>query len=286
MGALIFWKNNMSWISKSDRLLLKSDGYMVMKNVVPDALIKKACQEVASTVGADLNVPSSWYKGHMQNNGLVPVCHLQSIWDIRQHYNVYSAFSELFYGEKELYVDFNRCCFRPPYNKKYPTLSLGEIHWDIDPRKGSDGWIQGIVLLTDISQNTGGFQCIPSVYQNVESWLAKNAGGDNFDHFNPGLNEHPTLQLNAKAGDIIIWSTLLPHGPARNLSCNPRIAAFMTLTPNPKMAFEEKEERKYLIEAKRAPECWRGLPAQLDPEPGNEIYLNWLGRRVAGISQW
>ena len=138
----------MNWISNEDRLSFKNKGFMIINNVVPNHLIKPACKEIASYVGADLTQPSTWYKGHTDNDGLVPVCHLQSIWNIRQSAKVYAAFSEFFYGEKELYVDFNRCCFRPPCHKDYPKISLGEIHWDIDPRKGCDGWIQGIVLLS------------------------------------------------------------------------------------------------------------------------------------------
>ncbi len=276
----------MIWICENDRELFQSEGYMLIRNVVPEHLIQPACIEIARAVGANLRRRRSWYKGEPQNDGLVPYHHLQSVWNIRQDPDVYAAFSEFWGGETRLYTDINRSCFRPPCHRKFPELSRGEIHWDIDPRKGSDGWIQGIVLLTDIKQDNGGFQCIPDVYKNIDKWLAENASHDSFDHFYPGLNDHPAIiQLEGKAGDILIWSTLLPHGPARNLAKIPRIATFLTLTPN-KNSHEIKEEMTTLIAAKRAPEKWRGLPGQLDPEPGEPVYLTTLGKKLTAQVEW
>lgn len=276
----------MNWISEQDRNTFKTDGYMVIKNVVPDDLINPACEEIAAFLSADLSDSSTWYKGAPENDGLVPSHHLQTVWDIRQNPNVYDAFSEFFGGERKLYVDINRSCFRPPSKPEYPGLSQGEIHWDIDPRNGSEGWIQGIVLLTDIKRNSGGFQCIPEIYRNINKWLLKNAINEDFDHFYPGLNNHPDIvQINANAGDIIVWSTLLPHGPALNSSFEPRIASFMTLTPN-KNFDAIASETKELVMTRRAPKKWRGLPQQLDPEPGKPVILTELGEKLTGFAEW
>lgn len=271
-------------ITKKDRKKFKSEGYMIIKNVVPSLLIQPACIEIAESIQANLSDKTTWYYGDSQNDGIVPVHHLQSIWDIRQDKQVYAAFSEFWNGETELYVDINRVCFRPPCCDQHPLISRGEIHWDIDPRLGSEGWIQGIVLLTDIQKDTGGFQCIPEIYKTIKEWLKENAQQRDFDHFNPGLNSYPALQLEGKAGDIILWSTLLPHGPAINLSNQPRIAAFITLAPNKK--FSQQSEYRSLIKQKRAPKGWRNLPGQKDPETGKKIILTTLGKRITGLLPW
>ncbi len=275
----------MPWISKADRAHFKKYGYLVVKNVVPKHLIQPAREEIATTVNARLDDPTSWYQGDLRNDGIVPVHHLQSLWNIRQDPQVFAMFAEFWGQDSHLYTDFNRCCFRPPNHDDYPELSLGEIHWDIDPRRGSEGWIQGIVLLTDIKPNTGGFQCIPEIYQDIDEWIRVNAMSEDFNHFQPGLDTHPTLQLSGQAGDVILWSTLLPHGPAVNLSNEVRIAAFVTITPDNK--FEQKRAtRKRWILAKRAPAKWRGLPQQQDPEPGPTVKLTELGKKLAGINPW
>lgn len=117
--------------------------------------------------------------------------------------------------------DINRCIFRPPVHPRFPTISHGSIHWDTDPR--GPGSLQAVVLLTDVGRDGGGFQCLPEVYQNLDAWLERYAGRDEFDFFNPGLNHWKTTQIEGKAGDVILWSTKLPHGTASNLSNRPEL---------------------------------------------------------------
>lgn len=275
----------MPWISAADRAHFKKYGYLVVKNVVPPHLLQPACEEIAAAVQADLNDPSTWYQGDVRNDGIVPVHHLQSLWNIRQNPQVFSMFAEFWGQDTHLYTDINRCCFRPPVHDDYPAFSLGEIHFDIDPRKGSEGWIQGIVLLTDIAPHTGGFQCIPEIYQDIDEWVRQHAMSVKFNHFQPGLEAHPTVQISGRAGDVILWSTLLPHGPAINLSDQVRIAAFLTITPDKKIE-QKRLAMQNWVKHKRAPDKWRGLPQQQDPEPGPPVALTELGEKLAGIRSW
>ena len=82
--------------------------------------------------------------------------------------------------------------------------------------------MQAVVLLTDVGRDGGGYQCLPEIYQNLEAWLDRNARRRDFDFFNPRLNKYETTQIEGKAGDVIVWSTRLPHGTATNLSNRPR----------------------------------------------------------------
>jgi ectoine hydroxylase-related dioxygenase (phytanoyl-CoA dioxygenase family) len=106
----------------------------------------------------------------------------------------------------------------------WPELSRGDIHWDTHPRVEDGGTLQCVALLTDVERNGGGSQCVPGIFQDLDAWLDQNARGCDFDFINPGLN-CPTTQIEGKAGDVILWSTKLPHGGAANLSERPRIAA-------------------------------------------------------------
>jgi hypothetical protein len=182
-------------------------------------------------------------------------------------------------------VDINRCCFRPPCHLDWPTLSLGEIHWDTDPRTGGEGSLQGIVLLTDVGRDAGGFQCLPDIYQNLETWLAEHAQREDFNFFRPGLNDRKTLQIEGKAGDLILWSTRLPHGPAPNHSTKPRIAAFVSMGPSLDSP-ELRAQMKEWWSNKQAPVYWRGLPGQLEIEPGPPAKLTKLGMKLIGMSSW
>jgi hypothetical protein len=257
---------------------------MVVRNVVPATLIRNAVRDIAAFVRADLTDNATWYGGPPELDGIVPMHHAQSLWDIRQCPNLYQVFKE-FFGDPRLLVDINRCIFRPPIRPDFPDAGCGTIHWDTDPRAPGPGSLQAVVLLTDVRRNGGGFQCIPDVYRNLEAWLERNAARDDFDFFNPELKQWETTQVAGKAGDVILWSTRLPHGSAINLSRRPRIAAFVSMQP----AGDDPEIRESMRTwwlTKRAPDYWRGLPGQLDPEPGPPAELSELGRKLIGVTPW
>ncbi len=257
---------------------------MVVRNVVPRCIAENAVREIAAFLGADLADSTTWYGGAPELDGIVPLHHAQSLWEIRQCPTLYEVFSE-FFGSPRLMVDINRCIFRPPVHPDHPTVSWGTIHWDTDPRAPEPGTLQAVVLLTDAKRDGGGFQCLPGVYRNLEAWLRQYAQQPDFDFFNPGLNEWETTQVEGEAGDVILWSTRLPHGTARNLSQRPRVAAFVSMQP-PAESAELRESMKCWWLTKRAPNYWRGLPGQLDPEPGEPAVLTELGLRLIGVMPW
>jgi hypothetical protein len=131
----------------------------------------------------------------------VPLHHAQSLWDIRQSPNLYQVFKE-FFGTPRLLVDINRCMFRPPKSPAHPGVSHATIHWDVDPRLPQRASLQGVVLLSDISRDGGGFQCLPETYQDLDAWLDRNARRDDFDFMEPGLSRRNASQVEGKAGVV------------------------------------------------------------------------------------
>lgn len=271
-------------IQDHDRRQFHADGYMVIRNVVPPDLVSNAVREIAAFVGADLRDNMTWYRGPRVLDGIVPLHHAQSLWDIRQSTNLHEVFAE-FFGTPRLMVDINRCIFRPPIHRRFPAVSHGTIHWDTDPRGPKPASVQGVVLLSDVGRNGGGFQCLPDVYRNLDAWLQRYARWDDFDFFNPGLNDWKTIQVEGQAGDVILWSTRLPHGRASNLSNRPRIAAFVSMQPCGDDA-QLRASMKDCWLTKRAPDYWRGLPGQLDPESGAPAALSNLGLKLIGVLPW
>ncbi len=257
---------------------------MAIRSVVPASLTVGAVREIAAFVGADFADSATWYGGAPQLDGVVPLHHAQALWDIRQCKNLYQVFTE-FFRNPRLMVDINRCIFRPPVHSDFPAISHGTIHWDTDPRAPRPASLQAVVLLTDVSRDGGGFQCLPEVYRNLDAWLEQHARRADFDFFNPGLNHWKATQVEGKAGDVILWSTKLPHGTAANLSKRPRLAAFVTMQP-PADTAQMRESMKTWWLTRRAPDHWRGLPGQLDPEPGTPAMLSELGLKLIGVLPW
>jgi hypothetical protein len=272
------------WIDADQRRQFEEQGYLVIRGVVPEMITASAVIEIATFVDADLNDSSTWYQGAPQLDGIVPLHHAQALWDIRQWPRLYQAFTE-FYRNPRLMVDINRCIFRPPVDRRFPQRSFGTIHWDTDPRGPQPASIQGVVLLSDIGPETGGFQCIPEIFQNLDAWLARYARSSHFNFFRPGLNHWRATQVVGKAGDVILWSSRLPHGSATNHSNRPRIAAFVSMGIPPDDE-RLRESMKLWWLTKRAPDYWRGLPGQLDPEPGPPALLSQLGLKLIGAIPW
>jgi hypothetical protein len=272
------------FVHDDHRRQFQADGYTVIPNVVPASLIANAVREIAAFVRADLLDSSTWYRGPSGLDGIVPLHHAQSLWDLRQCQNLYEVFSE-FFGTRRLMVDINRCIFRPPVHKRFPRLSHGSIHWDTDPRGPMPASVQAVVLLSDVERDCGGFQCLPDVYRNLDVWLTRYARRDGFDFFYPGLNHWRTTQVEGKAGDVILWSTKLPHGSATNVSQRPRIAAFVSMQPCGNNAELRESMKKWWL-TKRAPDQWRRLPGQFDPEPGMPAELSELGLKLIGVLPW
>ena len=272
------------WIHDDNREQFSCDGYMVVRNVVPPNLVANAAREIAAFVGADLADSTTWYRHPLRLDGIVPLHHAQSLWDIRQSPNLYHVFAE-FFGTPRLMVDMNRCIFRPPVHRRFPKISQGTIHWDTDPKGPLPASLQGVVLLSDVSRDGGGFQCLPDVFRNLDAWLKRYARRGDFDFFYPGLNHWDATQVEGKAGDVILWSTKLPHGSAINRSNRPRIAAFVSMGRFADDA-QLRDSMKTWWLTKRAPDYWRGLPGQLDPEPGRPAVLSDLGLKLIGVASW
>lgn len=275
----------MQWIADQDRTQFHEDGYMVIRDVISTDLTQRAVRDIAAFVGADLGDSATWYSAPPVLDGIVPLHHAQSLWDIRQCPNLYGVFSEFFCNPR-LMVDINRCIFRPPIHPRRPGISYGTIHWDTDPRRKGPGSLQAVVLLTDVRRDGGGFQCLPDIYRNLDAWLEQHAAHDNFNFFEPGLNRRKATQVEGNAGDVILWSTRLPHGTAPNWSLQPRAASFVSMQPPPLDSATLRESMKTWWLTKRAPDYWRGLPGQADPEPGPPAVLSELGLKLIGVLPW
>jgi hypothetical protein len=135
-------------------------------------------------------------------------------------------------------------------------------------------------LLSDVGRNGGGFQCLPEVYQNLDAWLERHAFRDDFDFFNPGLNHWKPTQVLGKAGDVILWSARpstyqTAQGSQRSFPCSP-----------PVDSAQLRESMKNSWLTKRAPDGWRGLPGQMDPESGSPAELSDLGLKLIGVVPW
>jgi ectoine hydroxylase-related dioxygenase (phytanoyl-CoA dioxygenase family) len=139
---------------------------------------------------------------------------------------------------------------------------------------------QGVVALTDTATNQGGFRCVPSLYQErdawsraprldqngTKNWLAKNIEG------------REIVNVPARAGDLIVWDSRLPHGNSKNASSEPRIAFYVMMSPMVEVL------RQANVDSWRTGRCvpwWRNRPGYDRTDA-----LTQLGRHVLGLDVW
>lgn len=271
------------------RTRLEEQGYVVVPGVVPAAETAAVARDVFAHVGADPRDRESWYQERwISGAGMVEMYHYQSMWDTRQHPAVHAAFAAVL-GTPRLWVSLDRCNLKPPADARHPKLDFkGMMHWDVDVTRhpALPFSVQGVLALTDTDAAMGGFHCLPDLYRDLPAALERRrAAGE--DPRRPDTGRYPTVQVPARAGDLIIWSTLLPHGNGENTSDRPRLAQYISMHP----------ARPDAGAAEARVELWRhNLPPRGTPFPGDPrrieeareapARLTPLGRRLLGADPW
>ncbi|MCU6708926.1 phytanoyl-CoA dioxygenase family protein [Paenibacillus sp. J5C_2022] len=286
----------MSILTKEMKDFFHTNGYVLIKNAVPKSYCEQLVQVIWDFMGKNANDPDSWYtpaKGmdsywEGQAGGMLPLYNHQAMWDIRQHPNVYGAFSELI-GEEKLRVSLDRVSMKPPKRDDHPGLNANFIHWDEDttnltfPLKQPRP-LQGVVYLADTAYNQGGFQCVPSIYRDLEAYIQSQPADRNPRQ--PDISGYEVEPIPGEAGDLLIWDVLLPHGNGDNLSDKPRFAQYVLMFPENQITREETEG--YIDSVRKH----QGRPGNLN-DPRNwernncgPVELTPLGRKLLGIDPW
>jgi ectoine hydroxylase-related dioxygenase (phytanoyl-CoA dioxygenase family) len=196
------------------RRQLDQEGYVVVPHLVPQENLSAVIKDICYHTGAILNEPATWYKPSIINaNGMVEMYHYQSMWDNRQHPAIHQVFADIFETEK-LWVNIDRTNFKPPVDEQYPEFdSRGFIHWDVNIRKYPHipFGVQGVLALTDTDEDMGGFQCVPELYKEIDSWVRRHRETQQLSR-TPDISGYTITKVPLHAGDMVIWHNLLPHG--------------------------------------------------------------------------
>ena len=222
----------------------------------------------------------------LAGTGMVEVYNNQYLWNNRQTQKVYDAFVDV-WGTEKLWVTIDRANLNLPIQKDFEYK--GFIHWDYDPETKPQN-VQGVIALYDQTDiNMGGFQCVPWLYQNYDTWkLTQPVDRNRFQPDISGL-EDKIEKVAMQAGDLLIFNSLLAHGIRPNLSENKvRIAQYISMMP----AEEENESlKKWRINSWKnrvAPEgyAFPGDPRNWEQTKYDTAQLSPLGERLLGLTSW
>jgi ectoine hydroxylase-related dioxygenase (phytanoyl-CoA dioxygenase family) len=278
-------------LSEADWQFWVDNGYVVIKNAVPEEQVKKLADYLWEYEGKDQNDIETWYKKpnaqmqmtELNNTGMVDIYNQQFMWDNRQMEKVHQAFTDV-WGTEKLWVTIDRANLNFPLRPGFEYK--GFIHWDYDPETRPQN-VQGVLALADQTDETmGGFQCIPELYRTYDTW--KLTQPDDRDHYKPDTTGFTIEKVKLEAGDLLIFNSLEPHGIRANTSGNKvRIAQYISMMP----AQEENEElRQWRINSWQSREAMQGYAFPGDPmerEKKNPVAaLSPLGRKLLGLDKW
>jgi hypothetical protein len=260
--------------------------------VVPRENVDRLARFLWEFEEKDSGNPDTWYAPpraeiqmkELTNSGMVEIYHHQYLWDNRQIEKVYNAFVDI-WGTEKLWVTIDRCNLNFPVRPGFPFK--GFIHWDYDPETKPQN-VQGVLALADqTDENMGGFQCLPWLYKNYDTWKLTQPADR--DHFKPDVTGIELVKVKMNAGDLLIFNSTQPHGIRPNTTQDKvRIAQYISMMP----AEEDNEVlRQWRISSwqeRRAPEgyAFPGDPRGWEKTKYKTAELSPLGKKLLGFENW
>lgn len=281
-------------MSPEDWQFWQHNGYIVIKQAISRTQARATADFLWEFEDKSPDDTATWYtapRAEMQmkelaGTGMVEAYNHQTLWSNRQGKRVYDAFVDI-WGTEKLWVTIDRANLNFPIRPGYAYK--GFIHWDYDPETKPQN-VQGVIALADQTDpNMGGFQCIPWLFRNYDSW--KHTQPEDRNRFQPdtrGLEEH-LIKVPLEAGDLLIFNSSLPHGIRPNHSVDKvRIAQYVSMMPAQEEDASLRAWRINSWENRIAPEgyAFPGDPRNWEQKRYKTATLNALGEKLLGKKPW
>ena len=282
-------------LTASDFYHWQTYGYVIVKNAVSAAQVQRTTDFLWEFQELDPHAPETWNRAQLRDHemtelngsGMVEAYHHQTFWDNRQTPRIVDAFVDI-WDREDLWVTIDRANLNTP-NQGARRFG-GFIHWDADTSaEPLPVNVQGVLALSDTTPEGGGFQCIPELFQHFAAWR-KSAPRDR-DAYRPDVASLPweVKFIPMKAGDLLIFNSLLAHGIRPNTSADKvRLAQYIAFTP----AREEQAElRQWRIDSWRQrtrPDSYAfpGDPREWEKARYPLAQLSELGEKILGLRNW
>lgn len=276
-------KNPAEW-----RAHIQKYGYVIVHDVVPKENLDAVVEDIWKHTGASPDDPESWYRDTVKPSGMIEMYQYQSLWNNRQHPNVWEVFRAV-HGTDKLWVSIDRANLKPPESPAHPEYAhKGMIHWDTDITKYPDipFGVQGVLALTDTEPDQGGFQCIPETYEHLDEFLKAQAP-ERLETHNPDWTGYTPTRPRMKAGDLLIWTTLLLHGNSPNTSTRPRLGQYVSMGPaGADEAHRQERIRIWRENTHPSGRAFPGDPRGIEEQRPEPAKLTPLGRKLLGMDRW
>jgi ectoine hydroxylase-related dioxygenase (phytanoyl-CoA dioxygenase family) len=220
-------------LSDSQKLEFIENGFLVVRNAVPQELISRALRSINSAMGASLDEGRNGF----QSGSYVPdLCGSPVITDLVNATNVFPMVESLV-GEGYVAVaDRGQIALRFPMFTDDPPPLRGHIdgQWGKNPEVpvgdfGPNFTVLVGVMLSELSeQYAGNFTVWPATHELYAKHFQKH-GADAFLKGIRKIASPPPIQIEGKSGDTIFAHSLLAHCAAPNLAQSIRYALFFRM---------------------------------------------------------
>ena len=287
-------KDSLRVLTIEDWKFWKENGYIVIKDAVPRDQAIETAKFIWEFDDKDPNDPSTWYteaRAEMEmkelaGTGMVEVYNNQFLWNNRQTQRVYDSFVDI-WGTEKLWTTIDRANLNFPIRPGFEYK--GFIHWDYDPDTKPQN-VQGVLALADQTDHEmGGFQCIPWLYKNYDTWRLSQPEERN--KFQPDISglEDKIVKVSLEAGDLLIFNSTQPHGIRPNNSKDKvRIAQYISMMPAQEDDTDLVNWRINSWKNRIAPEgyAFPGDPRNWEQEKYGTAELSKLGEKILGLEKW
>ena len=271
-------------------------GYVVVRNAVPRAKCDAVADMLWQFLEMDPADPATWYKPQLRehkmlelnNTGMVEVYNHQSLWETRQHRLLYDLFVDL-WDREDLWVAIDRANLNPPNKAARASGKVdGFIHFDVDvSERPLPVSVQGVLSLKKQGGEIGGFQCVPSLFHDIEGWWGRQPAGSN--PFMPDTSGHAIENIELEAGDFLVWNSLLAHGVRPNRSQDQvRMAQYISMFPadfgNERL--RQARIRTWAEQTHPIGDPFPGDPRDFEKRHFEVARLDALGRKLLGLDPW
>ena len=282
-------------LSADDFAHWQTFGFVVIPQAVSPEQVRKTTDFLWTFQDWDPKNPDTWNqmerRGHemteLNGSGMVEAYNHQTLWDNRQTQRVYDAFVDI-WDREDLWVSIDRANLNTP--NRGARQFAGFIHWDaettLDPLPVN---VQGVLALSDTSDESGGFQCIPELFEHFEAWR-KTAPTDR-NPWRPDVASLPwaVKPIAMKAGDLLIFNSLLAHGIRPNTSDSQvRAAQYIAFTPANELDLTLRGVRVESWRERTAPQgfAFPGDPRAWEKTRYPRADLTPLGEKILGLTDW
>ena len=270
-----------------------TSGFVVVRQAVPAENVARLRTLLWEFQEMDPAEPATWYKpqlrdhkmAELNSSGMVEIYNHQYLWDHRQSKRVYDAFVDI-WDREDLWVTIDRANLNPPNRDK--RAFDGFIHWDADTSQDPLPInAQGVLSLVDSDPEVGGFQCVPAMFEEFVSWVKTQPADRN--PWRPDMTGFQAQHVPLRAGDLLIWNSLLAHGIRPNRSEDRvRMAQYISMTPADEGNTQLRDWRIRSWREREAPQgyAFPGDPRDWEKTRYAEAKLTPLGERLLGLRSW